>query len=61
MSQEEDIALVCRYMDDEDLARILLGRAPKKTLAKELRQEVEGNGDESRALRLLARRLDPES
>jgi len=57
--EKKNAELICRFMSDEELASILIGRSPKKTLAKHLREEADGNDHDAEALRALADELDP--
>lgn len=61
MTPAEKRALVVRYMTDDELAEIILGDEPKRTLARHLRDEIRDSYDDEDAqgLRTLADELDP--
>lgn len=58
--KKDQISLVCRYLQDHELAGFLLGRSPKKALGRQLRDEARDSESDAVALRALADELDPD-
>jgi len=59
--EQKHVDLICRHMKDHELAAILVGRNPKKTLAKFLRERADGTYQDEGDLCCLADELDPEA